>query len=660
MRIRIVTGTPNLGDGSPACRAPLAIIGMGCRFPGGGNGPEAFWRMLRDGVDAITDIPADRWNIESFFDPEPNQPGKTNTRWGGFIDGIDQFDAHFFGISPREAERMDPQQRLLLEVAYEALEDGGQPLERWAGQDVAVWMGMSSWDYNTIQHDYRDRRFIDVHSNTGGTLSIAANRISYCFNFKGPSAIVDTACSSALLAVHLACQSLWSGECGLALAGGVNALLDPNGYIGFTKLSMMSPDGRCKAFDARGNGFVRSEGAGIVVLKPLARALADGDRIHALIRTTAVNQDGRTRSMTVPSQEAQERLLREACRDADIDPTTIQYVEAHGTGTPVGDPIEARALGNALGSNRPADRPLVIGSVKTNIGHLESASGIAGLIKCASSLAHRQIPANLHFETPNPEIPFESLGLRVAARLEPWPETSGPAMAGINSFGFGGLNALAILQEAPPPSEPPEPTTTDPGVYVVPMSARSPEALMSLAVAYKDYLNPENGCEPVSLRDLAYMTSLRRSHHQHRLAVVAHSVTEFVEKLGFLATGEPSNGVVTGRVLSEHEPSVSFVFSGQGPQWWAMGRQLLSQEPVFRAMMERCDEILERELGWSLLKELTAEESQSRMEETAIAQPAIFAVQVALAEVWKSWGVRPTAVVGHSVGEVAAAYTAGR
>ncbi|HEV3385813.1 MAG TPA: polyketide synthase, partial [Gemmata sp.] len=330
---------------SPQFPEPIAIIGIGCRLPGKISSPAGFWNNLVDGIDAITDVPASRWNLKSFYDREPGKPGKSHACRGGFVEGIDQFDPHFFGISPREAARMDPQQRLLLEVAWEALEDGGQVLSHISGTRTSVFVGISSWDYSVLQTSFRDRGTIDAYTNTGGSLSIAANRISYCFNFRGPSSAVDTACSSALVAVHLACQSIWVDNAELALAGGVNALLTPDWYVGFSRMDMLSPDGRCKAFDARANGFVRSEGAGIVVLKPMSRAVADGDRIYALIRGTAINQDGRTEGMTVPNQQSQEDLLRQACRNAGISPSDIQYIEAHGTGTRVGDPIEANAIG---------------------------------------------------------------------------------------------------------------------------------------------------------------------------------------------------------------------------------------------------------------------------------------------------------------------------
>jgi polyketide synthase 12/epothilone polyketide synthase D len=665
--------------GAGTVHEPIAIIGIGCRFPGGANSPESFWDLLVRGVDAVTEVPPDRWNKKAFYDPELHKPGKAHSCWGGFVDGIDQFDAPFFGISPREASRMDPQQRLLLESAWRALEDGGQVLQRLAGSRTAVFVGISSWEYSFAQISFRDRAGIDVYTNTGGSLSIAANRISYCFDLRGPSVAVDTACSSALVAVHLACRSIWEDDCPLALAGGVNALLLPDWYVGFSRLGMLSPDGRCHAFDAGANGFVRGEGAGMVILKPLRRAVLDGDRIYAVIRGTAVNQDGRTPGMTVPSQEAQELLLRQAYRNAGLSPSSVQYVEAHGTGTLVGDPIEARALGRVLSAQRPADRPCLVGSVKTNIGHLEAGSGIAGLIKTALSLSHRLIPRNLHFVHPNPAIDFRQLGLRVPVRCEPWPAGEGLAVAGVNSFGYGGTNAHIVLEEAPAlngpgssagrgsptlaaattngESSPNQPANVGRCPVLVPMSARSPEALRALASSWRDFV--EKCPHEISLQDIAWNAAHRRTHHDHRLALVAHSRTELVEQLAEFAAGRSSPGACTGRVAAGQHPRLAFVCSGQGPQWWAMGRQLLEQEPVFRDMVLRCDEIVRRLGSWSLLAELTADEAHSRMAVTAISQPAIFALQVALAALWRSWGVVPAAVVGHSVGEVAAAYLAG-
>jgi acyl transferase domain-containing protein/aryl carrier-like protein len=663
---------------APDPHEPIAVVGIGCRFPGGASDPEAFWRLLEAGVDAITDVPADRWDVRAFHDADPSRPGKIYSRWGGFVEGIDRFDPHFFGISPREAARMDPQQRLLLEVAWEGLEDAGLRLDSISGSRTAVFVGISSFDYSVLETSFRDRGEIDVYSNTGGSLSIAANRISYCLDLRGPSGAVDTACSSALVAVHLACRGIWQDGCPLALAGGVNALLLPDWYVGFCRMGMLSPEGRCRAFDANAGGFVRSEGAGVVVLKPLSRAIADGDRVYAIIRGTAMNQDGRTPGMTVPSQVAQEALLREACRDAGVAPTAIGYVEAHGTGTLVGDPIEARALGRVLSDGRPGDRPCLIGSVKTNIGHLEAGAGIAGLIKVALALHHRHIPGNLHFDRPNPDIDFDALRLRVPTHCEPWPVGDGPALAGVNAFGFGGTNAHVILQEAPgapqgfcrrgllPPtgSDSARPIAGGSrllqetiGPWLIPLSARGPDALRAMARSWAGFLV---GCpDGIPLEEIAANAAIRRTHHEHRLAVVARSKTEVAERLTAFAEGRTAAGLAEGRAPADRRPRLAFVCSGQGPQWWGMGRQLLREEPAFRAAIERCDAIV-RGLGeWSLLDELTADESRSRMDVTAISQPCIFALQVALAELWASWGVRPEALVGHSVGEVAAAYHAG-
>jgi acyl transferase domain-containing protein/aryl carrier-like protein len=675
--------THSLREAGPGRREPIAVVGIGCRFPGRASDPARFWNLLETGVDAITEIPSDRWNLRAFHDSDLSKPGKTYSRWGGFVETIDGFDPRFFGISPREAARMDPQQRLLMEVAWEGLEDAGLRLEEISGSRAAVFVGISSYDYALVQTSFRDRAVIDVHSNTGGSLSIAANRISYCFDFRGPSAAVDTACSSALVAVHLACRSIWEEGCPMALAGGVNVLLLPDWYIGFCRMGMLSPEGRCRAFDANASGFVRSEGAGVVALKPLARALADGDRVYAIIRGTAINQDGRTPGMTVPSQDAQEALLRQACRDADVRPGTIQYVEAHGTGTPVGDPIEARALGRVLSDGRPGNDCCWIGSVKTNIGHLEAGAGIAGLIKTALALYHQRIPPNLHFDRPNPEIDWDALHLKVPTQCVPWPTGGHPGLAGVNAFGFGGTNAHVLLQEAPPavqsniirasrgqnraekaahdldPSENGVASVTKSAAraWLVPLSARGPDALRVLARSWSDYLS--GSPDDVSLEDIAASAALRRTHHDHRIGIAVHSKEELAERLNDLVIERAAAGVSEGRVAADRQPRLAFVCSGQGPQWWAMGRQLLRDEPGFRTVIERCDAIV-RQLGdWSILDELTAHESRSRMDITAVSQPCIFALQVALAELWATWGVRPAALVGHSVGEVAAAYLAG-
>ncbi len=648
-----------------ATSEPIAIIGIGCRFPGA-DGPQAFWQLLRDGVDAITEVPAERFKLDAFYDPDPAAPGKTNTRWGGFLKQVDRFDPCFFGISPREAARMDPQQRLLLEVVWEALQDAGQVAERLAGTRAGVFIGISNNDYGRTQ--FGDLRRIDAYAGTGNALSIAANRISYLLDFHGPSMAIDTACSSSLVAVHLACRSLWNGESGLALAGGVNLILSPAITINFTKAGVMAPDGRCKAFDARANGYVRAEGAGVVVLKPLSRALADADPIYAVVRGSAVNQDGRSNGLMAPNPLAQEAVVREACRRAGVSPGEIQFVESHGTGTLLGDPIEVKALGAVLGIGRSPGRPCALGAVKTNIGHLEAAAGIAGLIKVALALKHREIPPNLHFGEPNPHIPFERLPLRVPTTLSPWPVESGPALAGVSSFGFGGTNAHVVLEEAPRSNsgirsaeyamDSPHSEIRNTGYgHLLPLSARSPEALQSLARAYQDFLSSPESKLP--LRDICYTASARRDHHDYRLAVTGYSREQLSEGLQAFLHGEARPGLSCGRKDSGRQRKLVFVFPGQGSQWFGMGRSLLEQEPVFREVVQRCDRAMRQYGDWSLLGELAAiDAAQSRLNEVDIIQPALFAIQVALAAVWRSWGIEPQAVVGHSMGEIAAAYVA--
>ena len=560
------------GQHQEATSEPIAIIGVGCRFPGA-NDPTAFWQLLRNGVDAIREVPADRFDQHAFYDADPAVPGKMNTRWGGFLEQVDQFDANFFGISPREALRMDPQQRLLLEVTWEALQDAGQVPERLAGTPTGVFVGIATNDYGRLQ--WNDLARIDAYAGTGNALSIAANRISYLFDFRGPSIALDTACSSSLVAVHLACCSLRSGESTLALAGGANLILSPAIAINFTKAGAMAPDGRCKAFDARANGYVRSEGAGVVVLKPLSKALADGDPIYAVIRGSAVNQDGRSNGLMAPNPLAQEAVLREAYRQAGVSPGEVQYVEAHGTGTLLGDPIEAQALGTVLRAERPPERPCALGSVKTNLGHLEAAAGIAGLIKVALALRHREIPPSLHFEEPNPHIPFHDVPLRVQTALGPWPTESGPALAGVSSFGFGGTNAHVVLQAAPPAIVEMPDAERKVGTYLLPLSARHPEALQSLARAYRDFLATPGSAS--SLPDVCYTASVRLAHHDHRLAMTGGSPAQLVESLEAFLRGEARPGLSSGRKLSSRRRRLVFVFPGQGSQWFGMGRRLLQQ-----------------------------------------------------------------------------------
>ena len=633
----------------------VAIVGIGCRFPGGADTPERFWDLLCRGVDAITEAPPTRFDMEALFDADPGRAGKLYARWGGFIEGIENFDADFFGISPREARRIDPQHRLLLEVTWEALEDGGQPPDRLAGTETGVFVGIASQDYAHIQARPDHRALIDAHVNVGSATSLAANRVSYLLDLRGPSVAVDTACSSALTALHLAVRSLRSGECGLAVVGGVNALLVAEPTIGFCKAAMLSPRGRCRPFDAGADGYVRSEGAGAIVLKPLSRALEEGDPVYAVIRATAINQDGRTPGIGVPSVEAQQELLRRALGEAGLEAREVQYVEAHGTGTPVGDPREARAIGTVMGAGRPAERPCLIGSVKGNVGHLEAAAGIVGLIKAALALRHRQIPPSIHHVEPNPAISFEGLHLRVPTTLEAWPHVEGRAVAGVNSFGFGGANAHAILEEAPPLGRHARPRLADTD-HILTLSARSAGALLEVARDHARFL-AEDDSAPLS--DVCFTAATRRSHHQHRLAAVGRSKRELAALLEAFGAEQDERGLVSGRCTSDGAPKVAFVFSGMGPQWWGMGRELLHDEAVFRGVVEECDRLVGALGGWSLLGELAAGEADSRIAEPRIAHVANFALQVALAALWRSWGIVPEAVVGHSSGEMAAACVAG-
>jgi len=633
---------------------PIAIIGIGCRFPGGVRDTSSFWKLLGAGHDAVKEVTEDRWSISKFYHPVKGVPGKTYSKWAGLLEEIDGFDPEAFGISPREAMHMDPQQRLLLEVAWDALEDGGQLLDNLSQLRTGVYVGISTNDYAQLQGGDP----AEPHSATGGAFSIAANRISYCFDLAGPSIAVDTACSSSLVAVDLACTSLWRGETDLALAGGVNAILSPGPFIAFCAATMLSPTGRCKTFDASADGFVRGEGAGMVLLKPLEEAVKDGDPIHAVILATGVNQDARTSGITLPSHDAQARLLGEVYARAGLSADEVFYLEAHGTGTAVGDPIEAAAIGNALGRLRTGTSPLLIGSVKSNIGHLEAGAGIAGLIKACLVVSRRQVPANLHFSTPNPHIDFRGLKLRVVDELTQARSEAGRLVAGVNSFGFGGTNAHVVVASATEAPKVPENSAPVGGTWLLPLSARSEEGLRKLAENYIDYLG--TGGSTLSMRDLCYTASCRRNHFHHRLAIAAKTTSELQGLLRAFCAGEPRREAIQRVALAGSEgKGPVFVFSGQGPQWWGMGRELLETNATFRGVIEQVDAEIRRLGDWSLLEEMARDEEASRMHDTAIAQPALFALQIGLARVLAEWGVRPSLVVGHSVGEVAAAHVSG-
>ncbi|WP_434744192.1 non-ribosomal peptide synthetase/type I polyketide synthase [Streptomyces sp. A-14] len=645
---------------SRALRDKVAIIGMGCRLPGGASDHRSFWRNLVAGKDCIVPTPPDRYDVRTLGSRFRDKPGRLVGGRGGYIDGFDEFDPAFFGISPREADHMDPQQRKLLEVAWEALEDGGQRPADLAGGNVAVYVGAFTLDYKILQFADLGFTSLAAHTATGTMMTMVSNRISYCFDFRGPSLSVDTACSSSLVAVHLACQALHNGETDLALAGGTLLHMAPQYTVAETKGGFLSPEGRSRTFDAAADGYVRAEGVGLVALKRLDDAVRDGDRIHAVILASGVNQDGHTNGITVPNPDAQVDLIRRVCAEAGITPGDLQYMEAHGTSTPVGDPIEANALARALAVGRAPGARAYVGSVKTNIGHTESAAGIAGLIKTVLSIEHRTIPPHINLENLNPAIDPATLPYEIPTRPTDWPAHDGPARAGVNSFGFGGTNAHVVLEEAPPQVPPAPGSTASSGRRwsILPLSARRPGALAEMAAGIRAELAGDNG-PAVALDDLGHTLAHRRQHLPERLCVVHSSRASLDEALAAHERGEPHPRVVHGRARDAADRKLVWVFTGMGPQWWGMGRQLLEAEPVFRDAVTACDRALREFADWSLVEELTADASLSRMTETWLAQPANFAVQVALAALWRSHGVRPDAVVGHSTGEIAAFHAAG-
>ena len=545
---------------------PVAVIGMGCRLPGGRNDLDSSWQRLRDGVDTITEVPPERWDIEAYYDPDPDASGKMSTRWGGFLDRVDNFDAGFFGIAPREAVSTDPQQRLLLEVTWEALESAGQVPAKLAHSQTAVFIGICSTDYFTRQLKRNDPGSVEAYWGTGNAESVAAGRLSYVLGLQGPSVAIDTACSSSLVAIHYACQGLRVGECDLALAGGVSVILNPETTIIFSKARMMAPDGRCKTFDRAADGYVRGEGCGVLVLKRLSDALRDGDNILAVIRGSAVNQDGPSGGLTVPNGPAQEAVIRRALANAGVDPGQVDYVEAHGTGTALGDPIEVQALGDVFGEGHSKQDPLIIGSVKTNIGHLEGAAGVAGVIKVVLALQHEEIPPHLHFKEPNPHIAWDKLAVKVATEPIPWPSGQGRRIAGVSSFGFSGTNAHVVVEEAPVRKQ--AEVTVERPLQLLSLSAKSEEALRELAGRFGEHLarHPE-----LTLGDVCYTANAGRSHFPCRMTMLASSPEQLGGKLTAYATGERAVGVVSGKAGKKSSSKMVFLFTGQGSQYIGMG-----------------------------------------------------------------------------------------
>ena len=639
-----------------AAREPIAVIGMGCRFPGGANDPEAFWKLLHDGIDAISEMPPERWDVDAYYDPDPTAPGKMYTRWGGFLDDVTTFDAAFFNISPREATRMDPQQRLLLEVSWHAWEDAGIPVNTLAQSQTGVFVGCSGSDYQALLSRSGDPSHLSAYALTGTALNAIAGRLAYVYGLQGPSMVIDTACSSSLVAVHLACQSLRTRECDMALAGGVNLILTPEGTIVTSQARMMAADGRCKTFDAAADGFVRGEGCGLLVLKRLKDATENGDRILAVVQGSAINQDGATSGFTVPNGLAQERLIRKALAMSGLSPVDVSYIEAHGTGTPLGDPIEWQTLQSIFTADRPTAKPLQVGSVKTNIGHLEAAAGVAGLIKVILALRHEQIPPHLHLRNLNPELDLNGT-VSIPTTLHPWPYGEQKRVAGISSFGASGTNAHIILAEAP--SVLVDITPANRPVHLLALSARSGLALSDLSGRYLAALERYK-TEEADLADICYSANTGRTHQAHRLAVTAGSIAELKRQLEPFARGETPAGSPSGIISPGRRSRIAFLFSGQGAQYVGMGQALYDTSPVFRTALDECGALLQAELERPLLEVMFGNAENGRLiDQTAYTQPALFALEYALVQLWRSWGVEPDLLIGHSVGEYVAACVAG-
>jgi glutamate-1-semialdehyde-2,1-aminomutase len=634
---------------------PIAIIGIGCRFPGAKT-PEDFWQILRNGIDTITKVPSERWDIDTFYHPEAATPGKMNTRWSGFLEQVDRFDPSFFRISPREAQQIDPQQRLLLEVTWEALENAGIAPASLAGSQTAVFIGISNIDYYRLLS--KDLSSLEAYSGTGAAPSIAANRLSYFLNLRGPSLAIDTACSSSLVALHYACQSLQSRESNLSLVGGVNLILSPEPTITFSQARMLAADGRCKTFDASADGYVRGEGCGVIVLKRLADAISDGDNIQAVIKGSAVNQDGLTNGITAPNGPSQQAVIRQALAKADITPAQISYVETHGTGTLLGDPIEVKSLKSVLMEDRAGDRPCWIGSVKTNIGHLEAAAGIAGLIKVVLSLQHQEIPPHLHLKQLNPYLKINNTPIQIPTELQPWQTGLEQRLAGVSSFGFGGTNAHVILEQAPNQKVDTTKKSGDRSHQILTLSAKCEQALQELVQRHEEFLDNNS---TAAIADICFSANTGRSHFNHRLAIIASDKQELADKLSKISARAEPLDVFSKQLPSNHKsPKIAFLFTGQGSQYVNMGCQLYETQPTFRQAVDECAELMEPDLDRPLLSILYPEECDRHLiDRTIYAQPTLFALEYALCRLWQSWGVLPDAVLGHSVGEYVSAVVAG-
>jgi len=637
-----------LDDAEAQRNEPIAIVGMACKFPGA-DSKEQYWQLLSEGKDAVSKVPVARWADDK------NAPDISDA-FGGFLSDIDQFDAAHFGISGREAESLDPQQRLMLELSWEALEHAGIAPESLRNSKVGVFVGITTNDYARIAMS-RGSTGLDVYTATGGALNAAAGRVSYAMGFNGPAMAIDTACSSSLVAVHLACQGLWQRDCDAAIAGGVNVLLSPEPFVCFANWGMMAPDGRCKTFDERADGFVRSEGCGVIVLKRLSDAVGAGDNILAVIRGTAVNQDGASSGLTVPNGLAQESVLLAALKAARVSPAEVGYVEAHGTGTELGDPIELEALAKVMGKGRPSDQVLHVGSVKTNIGHAESASGIAGVIKVVLAMQNGEIPKHLHFNKLNPVISLRGAAIEIPKTAVAWPRCKRARIAGISSFGFSGTNAHIVIEEGPPAPDHSASEQHD-SVNILALSARTDNALKQMATRYRDFLseNPSG-----TFAEICSSAATGRARFPQRLVVMANNSTQASAALSDFAAGRDNINTIRGECAGR--PKIAFLFTGQGSQYSGMGSELYREESVFRETFDRCAESLQKHLTVPLHEIVAYGKSSNKanccLDQTEFTQPALFALEYALAELWRSWGIEADAVVGHSLGEYVAACVAG-
>lgn len=641
-------------------REPIAVVGIGCRAPGANN-PEELWQLISEGRDAIQKVPAERWNADQYYDPKPGQPGKSYTRHGGFIRGADQFEPGFFNISAREAEGMDPQQRILLEVTWEALENAGIPATTLTGTQTGVFVGVTASDYGLLQANNARDDEVNPYFNTGTPLNGCAGRLSYVLGLQGPCMAVDTACSSSLTAIHLACTALRARECDVSLAGGVNLTLSPLLYVTLSAAGMMAPDGRCKSFDNAADGYVRGEGCGIVVLKRYSDALAAGDQILGLIRASSVNQDGASSGFTVPNGVAQQQLIRRTLDKAGIDPKDIDYVEAHGTGTSLGDPIEAESLGNVLGKAPGRLSPLRVGSIKSNIGHLESAAGVMGFIKLLLALKHESLPATLHLTQPNTRIDWTGLNLLPVAQTLAWQrDENHPRLAAVSAFGASGSNAHLIVEEAPPIDHEELGHQTDKQYHLLALSAKTKPALDALSEQIRQYLQSSSGTQ-LTLAELCYNLNTGRSHFPHRLAITATDKLALASALVDASQGKANPSIKTSPAVAAKTLRPVFLFTGQGGVFSGMGSDLYLTQPVYKAAIDACEALLESWLSVPLTDLLHQTDAQrtALLQRASHAQPALFAVQYALAQLWRSFGVEPTAVLGHSIGEYAAACIAG-